>query len=462
MRRLILTVLMSSSWQASGASVPTIQYAPSAGDENRQLIFVNNPEEIRAEGKYCDLADGATSKGGTRCAKVLHRLNGVSGNFRNWFEHANKTGSNINYGVRIYNPGPGCVDLCVKGRGSVTNAVFLGGKEFVDLFSNSKPFSTTVCPNEQAYVTLIPSIAPGNYFAGVVDFNITGGGAVIDNMAFVNRPADATAYMGYDRRVIAGVHESFVYKGLSSHSEAVASGVDFTFGDEDPDGVLKVAYRLFRPFARPPADIQNAGRCELGRSPACSGSAGNFDASPSVADSWVTHIVVDPFDSNPRRKLAVQSDNITLFMPGYGSGCLGKGFEVEGCLPISGEYLHYYPDFSKWLYPNWANWGVLYRVKGVLKNNGLDSRVFDLSIRPDAHTAIAYRGSDNQWRQARLEKLDNSNRSFTYYSKVIGPGETFSYEAMLVLSGPAAGTLENQASLSGRAFKAPSTESSPK
>ncbi len=457
MLKLILVVLIACLGQGFASSIPLIQYVTSAGDEDRKLIFVNNPEEIRSEGKYCDLADDGANRDGGRCAKVLHRLNGVSGNFRNWFEHTNKTASNINYGVRIYNPGPGCVDILVKGKGSVTNAVFLGGKEFVDLFSNSQPFSKSLCPNEQTFVTLIPSIPSRNFFAGVVDFNISGGGVVIDNMAFVNRPAEVTGYTGYDRRVLGGVHESLVYKGFSPHSEAVARDVDFTFGDDDPDGILKVAYKYFRPFARPPAEIQNAGRCEVGKSPVCSGSAGYFDASPSVVDSWVTHIVVDPFDKNPRRMRAVQSDNVTLFMPGYGVGCLGKGFEVESCLPISSEYLHYYHDFSRWLYPNWANWGVLYRVKGVLKNNGQNSRVFNLSIRPDAHTSIAYRGSDNKWRQARLEKIDYSNRSFTYYSKVVAPGESFSYEAMLVLSGPASGTLENLATLSGRQLKDPST-----
>jgi len=455
MLKLISAALVASSVQVYAASVPLIQYVTAAGAENRSLIFVNNPEEIRAEGKYCDLADDASTKEGGSCAKVLHRLNGVSGNFRNWFEHTNKTAANINYGVRIYNPGPGCVDIVIKGKGSVTNSIFSGGKEFVDLFSNSKPISVTICAAEQTFVTLVPSVPPRNFFAGVVDFNVSGGGVVIDNMAFVNRPAAATGYMGYDRRVIGGVHESLVYKGISAHSEAVASGVDFTFGDEDPDGNLKVAYRYFRPFAKPPAEILNAGRCETGRNPACSGSAGKFDSSPSVAESWVTHIVVDPFDKNPRRMRAVQSDNISLFMPGYGAGCLGKGFEVAGCFPIASDYLHYYPDFSKWLYPNWANWGVLYRVKGILKNNGQNSRVFQLSIRPDAHTSIAYRGSDSQWRQARLETIEYGNRSFTYYSKVLGPGETYSYEAMLVLSGPASGTLENQAALSGRQLKAP-------
>jgi hypothetical protein len=450
MLKLIASVVMVSSFQAKGASVPVIQYVTTAGTENRKLIFVNNPEEIRAEAKFCDLADEGSIGGSARCAKVLHRLNQVSGNFRNWYEHTNKTSSNINYGVRIYNPGPGCVDIAVKGKGSVTNAVFLAGKEFVDLFSKPKPFSTRICATEQTYISLVQNIPPRNFFAGVVDFNVIGGDVVIDNLAYAARPAPSTAYMGYDRRVVGGVHESLVYKGISPHSEAVASQVDFTFGDQDPDGILKVAYKFFKPFASAPAEISNAGRCETGKNPPCFGSAGIFEDQPTVVDNWVTHIVVDPFDRNPRRTRAVQTDNVTLYMPGYGSGCLGKGFEVSGCLPITSEFLHYYPDFSRWLYPNWANWGVVYRVKGLLKNQGQNSRVFNLSIRPDGHTAIAYRASDGIWRQARLEKIEYENRSFTYFSKVLGPGETYSYEAMLVLSGPASGTLENRAFLSGK------------
>lgn len=429
------------------ATIPEINYRTNDGAENRKFIFVNNPEEIRAEDRFCDLSDDLKINGTTSCSKVLHRLTNISGVYRTWFEHTNKTNDTLNYGVRIYNPGPNCIDVTVTGKGSVINAIFSAGKEFVSLFSDRTPKSESLCATQQTYVFLEKNIPVRNFFTGVVDFEISGGTAVVDHLAFIDRPAPSTRYTGYDIRVVGRVHESLVYKGLSFDSEAEAKNVDFTFSDDDPNGRLKVAYKFFTPIIKDENDISEAGKCDLTQTPLCSGVAGYFTEQPIITDNWVTHITIDPFDNNPRRTRAVQTDNISLFTPGYSNGCLTNGLNTANCLEISGSYLHYYPDFSKWLYPNWANWGVVYTISGLLKNNGKKSRVFRLAIRPDAHTSIAYRDENRIWRQASLEKSITESQSFPYFSKVIEPGKTATYEAKIVLSGPASGTLENIATL---------------
>ena len=430
------------------ASIPEIIYQTNAGAENRKLLFVNNPEEIRAEEKYCDLADNININSTTSCSKVLHRLTSVSGAYRTWFEHTNKTSNTLKYGVRIYNPGPDCIKVIVSGKGSVLNAIFSAGREFVDLFNDRSPKSETLCATQQTFVFLEKAIPARNFFTGVVDFEISEGTAIVDHLAFIDRPAPSTKYTGYDFRVVGLVHESLVYKGLSFNSEATAKNVNFTFGDDDPSGRLKVAYKFFSPFVKSEDDISEAGRCDSRQSPPCTGKSGVFSDQPIVVDNWVTHITIDPFDKNPRRTRAVQTDNISLFTPGYSKGCLSNGLNTQDCMEISGSYLHYYPDFSKWLYPNWANWGVVYTISGTLKNIGSKSRVFRLGVRPDAHTSIAYRDENRIWRQVSLEKAVLETQSFSYFSKVVPPGETTTYEAKLVLSGPASGTLENIATIS--------------
>lgn len=437
-----LSILLSSGIAVS-QNIPEIKYRTHAGKDNRMLIFVNNPEVLRTGAGLCDLADDMTTSQGTYCGKVIHRLTQVSGNFRNWFEHTNATPYSLRYAVRVYNPGETCVKIHVKGKGSVNNALFQGGREFVDLFSKYSPVDIQLCPNQQTYLSLVTNISPAFFFAGVVDFDITGGDVIIDNLAFVEKPAPRTKYMGHTTRVVGQVHESLVYKGLSFDSEAEASEVNFVFDDNTPDGRLKVAYRHFKAPEGVSDANSNAARCAQDQSPPCRGVIGSYEASPQISDHWITHIVVDPNDKNPKRARAVQSDNITMLTPGLGRQCLEKGFERGECLAISPLFLSYYSDFNRWLYPNWGNWGVVYTIRGVLENRGSTPRIFRLGLRADAHSAIAYAGRDRIWRQQLLEKPNSPEKYFTYYEHKLMPWESVPYEAKLVLSGPGAGTIEN-------------------
>lgn len=439
------TMAMTSFVQAD--NIPEINYRTHAGKDNRMLIFVNNPEVISTSGGSCDLADDIKTPQGTYCGKVLHRLNQVTGNFRNWFEHTNRTPYSLSYAVRVYNPGTSCVNIHVKGKGTVNNSMSQGGREFVDLFSRFNPTDIELCPTQQAYLTVVSGISPAFFFAGVVDFDVKGGSVVIDNLAYREKPAPRTTYMGYTTRSVGRVYESLVYKGISFQSEAEASGVDFTFDDSTSDGRLKVAYRYFQPPEGVIDPLSDAGRCSLDQNPNCRGKIGSYQDTPTISDHWITHIVVDPNDKNPKRVRAVQSDNITLYTPGHGSSCLDRGFEVGGCLAISPFFLAYYPEFNQWLYPNWGNWGVVYTVRGVLRNEGSSPRIFRLGLRADAHSPIAYMGKDRIWRQKTLEKPLNGEQYFTYYEHKLMPGESAPYEAKIVLSGPGAGTLENIAIL---------------
>lgn len=69
-----------SIWLISSLAVaaPTVSYTLSGGSESRKLIFVNNPEEIRAEAGACDLSDNLTV-GGTYCGVVVHRITNATG-----------------------------------------------------------------------------------------------------------------------------------------------------------------------------------------------------------------------------------------------------------------------------------------------------------------------------------------------------------------------------------------------
>lgn len=429
------------------ASVPEITYVKTGGVDNRKLVFVNNPEEIHAEAGACDLADNL-AVGGTYCGRSIHRITGAIGNYRNWWEHINKTNRSIGYGVKLYNPGPNSATVTVKGKGFTLNAGSLGGKEFVDMFNSYGSTVYTVNPTNTLWVYQTPTnnhIVQGQFFAGVVDFNISGQGLIMDNVAYDSNLNPSLVYIGYITRVMGAVHESLVYKGLSSTTEVLASNVNFTVSDLDQSGRLNVRYPLYN---MPQQNVipSTEGYCSTSLSPYCQGDIGGYSESSTTRDSWITHISPDPNDPNPKRQNAVTTDIATLYMPGLPSSCtLETANPSTTCFEISPFYKWYYNDFAAWKYPNWGNWAIHYKLSGSITNTGTRTRTFHIGIRADGNAPIAYKGQDGVWRQFLMTKADpaNPNDYFPYSYLSVNSGQTLNYNADVILSGPGSGTFEN-------------------
>lgn len=428
---------------AHAASTAGIAYRVSAGDANRRLIFSNNPEEIHADRNACDLADNL-EVAGSYCGKSILRITGALGNYRNWWEHSNKTGRNLTYAVRVYNPGPATAKVTIRGSGLTLEGPTRGGQEFVDMFRRYGRTEHSVGAGKSFWVFNSGSaIPPGKYFAGVVDFDVAGAPVIIDNLAFFNQPAPSTLPMGYTRRVLGPVHESLVYKGLSPHSEAVAEGVDFVIDDDDEPGRLNISHPRY--LLPDPSDTV-VGRCAEGREPLCQGERGGFASTPTVTDHWITHI--GPVSRNPdiSRNRAVFNDLVTLFTPGVPAGCKIESREsADTCFALAPNLQWHYPDLGTWEYPNWGNWAVHYKLRGTIVNQGRRTRTIHLGLRASGSSPIAYRGQDGIWLQYALKRADpeNPNDYFPYSLIEIPPGQSVPYHGDVILSGPASGEIQN-------------------
>ncbi len=425
--------------QALAATVPTINYVVSGGVQNRHLIFVNNPEEIHASAKYCDVAD-AISVSGNQCGVSLFRHFSVMGSFRNWFEHTNKTSRELSYGVRLYNPGPQTAVVSIQGVGTNSDSVSRGGDEFVQLFAGVGKRTFEIPPGKSAWLTRISKIPVGKFFVGAIDFSVSHQPLILDNLAYFSEPAPSTIAMGFTERVLGNVREGLVYKGVASGSEAWAQNVDFQFDDADGIGNLNVKYRRLLL----PADA-NYAECLPSQKPFCQGHVGELSAHSIVTPSWITHIAPDPFDANPKRKLAVVSDMVSFWVPGLPNGCvLGASDEPNECFEVSHRYLWKVGPAEEKLFPNLGNWAVHYKVSGVLKNTGSRARTVHFGLKADGNSPIAYRSSASRWQQKALKKASQAETDYFPYGVFVVPaGASVPYSVELVLSGPGAGTLEN-------------------
>jgi hypothetical protein len=436
---LVNMIFSMSPTEASAFAVPEISYVPSNGPFQRKLLLVNNPEEIHAQPGACDVAD-ALSFSDTACGRSLFRHESVMGQFRNWFEHTNKTGRSLRYGVRLYNPGPNIASVSVEGDGLVTDSVSLGGQEFVQLFNKQHARDFLIQPGKTAWLTSLSEVRPGKFFVGVVDFAVSNQPVILDNLAYFEMPAPVTNPLPFVDRIMGRVREGLVYKGLASSSEAHASNLNFTFLDDTPSGRLTVQYRRF--FHSPSSDIAI---CSPQTTPMCRGEIGSFSSQAELRDHWVTHIAPDPADKNPKRALAVVSDMVSFFVPGLPHGCRPSDFSAENdCFEVSHRYRFPIESENTALFPNLGNWAVHYRVSGVLSNKGSQKRVVHFGLRADGNSPIAYKASNGTWKQKALTKASDSPTDYFPYGEfVVSPGSSVPYMVELVLSGPGAGTLEN-------------------
>jgi hypothetical protein len=439
MSMLMFLFVLPSLASTAAASVPEVSYVVSNGPHQRQLVFVNNPEEIHAQAGACDVAD-AMSFSSTPCARSLFRYENVKGYIRNWWEHTNKTGRSLKYGVRLYNPGPNLAHIAVSGEGTISDSISFGGDEFVQLFKGRNARTLDIPPGRIAWLTTLSNIPPGKFFVGVVDFQVSGQPIIMDNLAFFDTPASVTSPMPFVDRVMGRVREGLVYKGIASASEAHAKNMNFAFSDADAPGRMKVQYRRFTH-----SQSSDVALCSSETTPLCRGEVGSRASAPEQRDHWVTHIAPDPADSNPKRLRAVVSDMVSFLVPGLPDGCdPSDAGSQQSCFEVSHRYRFSIESGNTPLFPNLGNWAVHYKVSGVLRNGGTKERLVHFGIRADGNSPIAYKASNSGWRQKALTKASASpNDYFPYGEFVVPAGASLPYSVEMVLSGPGAGTLEN-------------------
>lgn len=376
----ILTVLIFGSTTLATGTAPTVSYATGG---TRNLIFVNNPEQITTS----DLAD--KSYGG----KSIYRDTLAQGKYRSFFEHLNSTSSTIGYAIKLYNPSSTSISATIHGSGYEVS--IYGGKPFSQMLQNYSQTGTTytIAANGTLYILRKDaSVSSHTFFSGVIDFDISGS-VIIDHIAYLtySNIANPLQYEGYIQRIESdGTHEARMYKGMSQYSEAKASSINFTI-DDSVKGVLPVMHDSYNLTAK-------------------------SWTSPTLHNSgW--HSNIAPYNNAD----AVHADMVTLYTPGYGN--------IDPFTASDGE--------GK--YPNIGNWGVLYTVEGSVTNNGTFTRNLSVNLQacPTAGAAIAYKGSDGVWRDMKIAASSNVQ----YYTFTIPAGQTISYSASYVLGGPSGGDL---------------------
>jgi hypothetical protein len=369
-------------------TIPSINY--QKGGE-RSLIFVNNPEQLYNQ----DLGDSSLGD------KSIFRSTLKPGKYRNFYEHVNRSGHTIGFGIQLYNPTDNTVNIKVFGSGF--EASVNGGKPFVQMFQNysSNGVNYSIAPGGSIWIVRKDSsITNGSFFSGVIDFDVSNGEVIMNNIAYRNFSSldGSTDYMGYIQRIESdGTHEARVYKGVSPYSEVSASNVHFTIDDSNTSGVLPVQYPTFNL------------------------TTGTYGNSVVTENGWYSNI--GPAN-NPQ---AVTSDMLDFAMPGWG--------EISSLSKSDGE--------NK--YGNLGNWGVIYTLKGTITNNGTYTRNVSINYKgnPSANAFIAYRGSDNVWRSRQVTPGSN----IQYYTLSVQPNKTVSYNAKFVIGGPSAGNILQSVSI---------------
>ncbi|HRE89344.1 MAG TPA: hypothetical protein PK095_09400, partial [Myxococcota bacterium] len=214
-----------------GPSAPAIAYRTEGP---RRLFFLNNPEQLlTTELGDSDLMD-------TTLLRVT-----ASGPSRSFFEHVNKSGRTIGFGVQAYNPGPQAATIAVEGVGYTVGIE--GGRPFAAALSGEGATTLTLNPGQSSWLLRRDESVPsGSFFSGVVDFTVTGS-VVINHIAYdrFDRLDGSTAERDYVTRIEPdGTSEARMYKGVASASEA-ALELAFTVDDGTATGPLPVSVRRY-------------------------------------------------------------------------------------------------------------------------------------------------------------------------------------------------------------------------
>ncbi|MBC8103441.1 MAG: hypothetical protein H7Z41_12760 [Cytophagales bacterium] len=425
-----LLLFLASAAAAMTATLPAraqtvVRYQQEG---SRSLIFENNPERLSLNYtdpvtgvNYWDLADSGLGQ------KSLLRHYLAPGSYRNFFEHLNDSAGTIHYGIQLYNPNSTAITIVIRGKGFTTGRFgeaarpVLGGQPFVDLLTTRTAITVTLAAYGSTWVFRSDAnygnsrpILQGDFFSGVVDFDVSGGNFYCTNLAYQNfNSLTSWSYMGFITRngdTPGDAPESRLYKGLMGG--AVAVTLPFTVGNSTPVGDLAVAY--------PPYNNDGSGQYFAA-------------AANTPSNAWYTHdlpwredpAVVNP--PNPSRVVA--NDMFNIGTPGFGT--------IYALAPTP------VPN-SPYLYANLGNWGVQYHALVRITNQSTRARSFALKLNTYSGGGgpIAYRDAGGVWRQTIL-----GGAPFTYFTFSVPANTTRSYDAYFILGGPAAGRLRQSVTL---------------
>ncbi len=354
--------------------IPLVAYTLS---EPRKLFFSNNPEQLlTTELGDSDLMDA-----------TLLRVT-ANGPSRSFFEHLNKSGRTIGFGVQVYNPGPNAATLTVSGVGYTIGID--GGTPFAEAFNGEGSLPPKVLAAGQSTWLLRAddTVPNGSFFSGVVDFEVSEP-VTVNHIAYdtFSKLDGSTAERDYEQRIEPdGTHEARMYKGVASASEAAFSPV-FVFDGATPAGPLQVETR----------------RWDL--------NLGTFLA-PLVESLWISHI-------GPSQNAASSVTDMVNFR--------FRSWVFDPLVKSDGE--------GK--YPNLGNWGVVYRFSATLRNEGPNPRRANWRMTASNSTAQLAKTSGGAWTAHTV----SPNANLTLATVVVPAFGEATLEGAMVLGGPSGGAL---------------------
>ncbi|MFO0750783.1 MAG: hypothetical protein U1F43_34705 [Myxococcota bacterium] len=351
-----------------------------AQSEPRRLFFLNNPEQLTTT----ELGDA------TLMDATLLRTT-ASGLSRSFFEHVNRSGRTLGFGIQLYNGGATPVTVTVRGVG------FTVGIDGGALFAAALNGAGAVAPASLAAGASVwilrrdESVPTGSFFSGVVDFDVDGGAVTVNHIAYDAFAGldGSTAERDYVQRVEPdGTHEARMYKGVASASE-VAFEPTFTLAADALPGPLPVRTRRWDPAL---ADYTAA----------------------VPDDGWTSHI-------GPGQNAAATTSDMVSFA--------FRAWRFDPLAASDGEDR----------YPNLGNWGVVYRLRATLHNDGATARTvaWRVTASPGAGAGLATATGDDAWVARHLD----AGESFTPAVVTVPAFGTAVLDAGLVLGGPSGGAL---------------------
>lgn len=450
------------------AQTPTVSYSPEPGA--RQLIYSNNPEVLGVQFTdsitnaaspttyyYYDLADGNFG------AHSILQMTVEPGSYRDLLEHVNQTGYTLNYGVQIYNPSTtDSIFVTLVGKGYWGNAAAgfsTGGRVFSELQNNEAqdalnnivPRTYRIYPGRTLWLLRSDVDYAGarpntnrQTATGVVDFDLSGGNAVVSNIAYQNlRNTTSWSYPGYVTRTtrylstaatptILNSVESRVYKGLYKYpgqtqptGAAVTTTLAFTIDDSTRAGLTNASGTTI-------PDGTAAGYSELPiqavRYIKNTGTGVYGPTGASIVDTaWWTG------NSPSRESRAVSSDMFNIDMPGWGM--------------VNALTLGAWPNTAQTT-PNLGNYGVQYNEKITVTNNGQRDRTvhFVLNNGGGGSSSVAYLDQTGTWNFgncAAFSATQNPPVTVTYFVLTVPAGQTRTGNATFIVGAPGIGTLRH-------------------
>ncbi len=383
---LVVAVLLPGTAHAAGAG--TLTAGPV--DNGRQLLYVNNPEPVFAR----DLANSG---------KSLMRMTIGAGSYRGVFEHRNLTGSTVNYGIFLYNPGNTTIRVTRTSHAFRAGSHTIGGAAMADLLNDTGDALLTLDPGRSGWILrsdrLGVSAANGQYLTGGADFSFSGGSLISHFLVFTgdadNLPGSYT-YIGYVTEVREDVPQHRVDKGLSATS---AARLDLSVTvNNNATGPVPITY-----------------------------TPGGFTACPAAApitsSTWQTNF------THTRDATAVGSDMVSFTTP--------EGSTITPCVasPFGGGT------------PNLGNWFVLYEVNVRVTNNSGANRTFSLAMsRSTGNTFLARRNvGASAFDSLTVSATTGSVPWMTFTAR---PG-TDTYTAYYMFGAPATGNISQTLRVTG-------------